>query len=229
MTDKLAEIQQRHANGYKGIDAERAFPDVAALLSAVEWLKIAEQRRTEELQTAMAENERIRQHWALEEHNVNMLKAENERLRNEANDEAQLLRAQAVVIRDLRAENERLRADVADLLPRLDADAMHINNLARELKQADAENKRLHEIAAAAQRRQEELETEIERLRALLAEIRAMVDRQAEDESLWFNARTAPEAYLQQELRDLHDRVERFTFAPAGSLGRHKECYMEQT
>jgi len=32
---KLDEIQQRHANGYKGIDAERVFPDVAALLSEV--------------------------------------------------------------------------------------------------------------------------------------------------------------------------------------------------
>jgi hypothetical protein len=34
-----------------------------------------------------------------------------------------------------------------------------------------------------------------------LAELRQLVDEQAEDEGLWFIASTAPEAYLQQELR----------------------------
>ena len=37
---------------------------------------------------------------------------------------------------------------------------------------------------------------------------REVVDEQAEDEGLWFVARTAPEAYLQQELRRLHAAVE---------------------
>ena len=32
-----------------------------------------------------------------------------------------------------------------------------------------------------------------------------LVNKQAEDEGLWFNAITAPEAYLQQELRKLHE------------------------
>lgn len=36
----------------------------------------------------------------------------------------------------------------------------------------------------------------------------ALVQRQAEDEGLWFEATTAPEAYLQQELRKLHAAVE---------------------
>lgn len=36
-----------------------------------------------------------------------------------------------------------------------------------------------------------------------------IVDQQAEDEGLWFQAETAPEAYLQQELRKLHQAVER--------------------
>lgn len=35
-----------------------------------------------------------------------------------------------------------------------------------------------------------------------------IVLEQAEDEGLWFEARTAPEAYLQQELRKLHAAVE---------------------
>lgn len=38
--------------------------------------------------------------------------------------------------------------------------------------------------------------------------IKAMVDEQAADDGLWFLAHTAPEAYLQQELRRLHAVVE---------------------
>jgi len=36
----------------------------------------------------------------------------------------------------------------------------------------------------------------------------ALVQKQAEDELLWFEAKTAPEAYLQQELRRLHAVIE---------------------
>ena len=35
-----------------------------------------------------------------------------------------------------------------------------------------------------------------------------LVDRQAEDEWLWFAAQTAAEAYLQEALRNLHRAVE---------------------
>ena len=38
--------------------------------------------------------------------------------------------------------------------------------------------------------------------------LRALVNEQAEDDGLWFIARTAPEAYLQQELRRLHAAIE---------------------
>jgi hypothetical protein len=38
--------------------------------------------------------------------------------------------------------------------------------------------------------------------------LRDLVEKQAEDEGLWFEAETAPEAYLQQELRRLHAAVE---------------------
>lgn len=44
-----------------------------------------------------------------------------------------------------------------------------------------------------------------------LSDIQAMVDAQAEDEGLWFQAMTAPEAYLQQELRKLHAIIECYT------------------
>lgn len=38
--------------------------------------------------------------------------------------------------------------------------------------------------------------------------IKACVAEQAEDDGLWFIAQTAPEAYLQQELRRLHSLIE---------------------
>jgi hypothetical protein len=54
-------------------------------------------------------------------------------------------------------------------------------------------------------------EIEEKRLRGALAAIRSTVDKQAEDEGLWFVAQTASEAYLQQELRKLHQIVEKET------------------
>lgn len=42
----------------------------------------------------------------------------------------------------------------------------------------------------------------------LLDQIKSLVNEQAEDEGLWFIAQTAPEAYLQQELRRLHALIE---------------------
>lgn len=45
-------------------------------------------------------------------------------------------------------------------------------------------------------------------LRERASRLRALVDAQAEDDGLWFAARRAPEAYLQQALRDLHAAVE---------------------
>jgi chromosome segregation ATPase len=52
---------------------------------------------------------------------------------------------------------------------------------------------------------------ENERLRAgveRLREAQRLVSKQAEDEGLWFYVQTAPEAYLQAELRKLHEAIE---------------------
>jgi hypothetical protein len=38
--------------------------------------------------------------------------------------------------------------------------------------------------------------------------VRQLVERQANDEGLWFIAETASEAYLQEGLRRLHEAVE---------------------
>ncbi len=42
-----------------------------------------------------------------------------------------------------------------------------------------------------------------------LMNIQNTVNKQAEDEGLWFDARTVSEAYLQMELRELHAVIER--------------------
>lgn len=38
--------------------------------------------------------------------------------------------------------------------------------------------------------------------------LQRLVNKQAEDEALWFIAKSASEAYLQQELRKLHAAIE---------------------
>ena len=53
-----------------------------------------------------------------------------------------------------------------------------------------------------------------------LRQLRTLVDRQAEDEGLWFDAATAPEAYLQQELRRLHAAVEACGWQPIETAPR---------
>ncbi len=45
--------------------------------------------------------------------------------------------------------------------------------------------------------------------REVLLPIKKLVDEQAKDEGLWFKAVTAPEGYLQQELRRLHMAIEK--------------------
>lgn len=53
-----------------------------------------------------------------------------------------------------------------------------------------------------------------------------VVNEQAEDEGLWFDAETLPEAYLQQELRRLHAAVEAAAGAAALEHGaRSTEAY----
>lgn len=41
-----------------------------------------------------------------------------------------------------------------------------------------------------------------------LKRLQSLVDSQAEDDGLWFDAETASEAYLQQELRTLHELID---------------------
>jgi len=54
----------------------------------------------------------------------------------------------------------------------------------------------------------DKLRAEIAALKKERDTIKAIVAAQANDEGLWFIAATAPEAYLQQELRRLHAAIE---------------------
>jgi len=56
--------------------------------------------------------------------------------------------------------------------------------------------------------KEEDLLAHRDELLTYVDELKAVVDRQAEDDGLWFTAQTAPEAYLQQELRKLHAEIE---------------------
>lgn len=49
----------------------------------------------------------------------------------------------------------------------------------------------------------------IERMARSFSTLRESVNQQAEDHGLWFEARTAPERFLQQELRALHALIEK--------------------
>ncbi len=48
----------------------------------------------------------------------------------------------------------------------------------------------------------------IEALEVRQVKLEAVAAEQAADDGLWFQAQTAPEAYLQQELRKLHEIIE---------------------
>jgi len=45
-------------------------------------------------------------------------------------------------------------------------------------------------------------------MQVFVDDLKRIVAEQAEDDGLWFIARTAPEAYLQQALRRLHAAIE---------------------
>lgn len=65
----------------------------------------------------------------------------------------------------------------------------------------------------------EAAEAEVQALRQGIARMRQVVDRQAEDDGLWFVAERVTEAYLQEALRALHSAIESELFGPARPPG----------
>jgi crotonobetainyl-CoA:carnitine CoA-transferase CaiB-like acyl-CoA transferase len=73
---------------------------------------------------------------------------------------------------------------------------------------------------AASPWRDDEIPELVRKLREEAAStVRAIVLEQAEDEGLWFDAQTAPEAYLQHALRTLHAAVELEPILPPQGRG----------
>lgn len=68
--------------------------------------------------------------------------------------------------------------------------------------------KRIRELEAEAGHL-EDMRRDLLETRRALERIRALVDEQANDGGLWFRAMTAPEAYLQMALRQIHAEIER--------------------
>ena len=75
-----------------------------------------------------------------------------------------------------------------------------------EITALRAEVERLRKSTPVA--RLDAMEAERDDVTAQLSDVQSLIDRQAKDDGLWFKAATAPEAYLQQELRKLHDTIE---------------------
>ena len=64
-----------------------------------------------------------------------------------------------------------------------------------------------HGYAVVSGGTQEQLQSIVDAARKV-ANLQTIVDEQAEDVGLWYGVHTAPEAYLQQELRRLHAAIE---------------------
>ena len=83
------------------------------------------------------------------------------------------------------------------------------DRLTRQIRALIAELREERKEHRAAEAELHVLLDDLRAARKVVEDIRTLVDEQAEDEGLWFEAATAPEAYLQQELRRLHEAVER--------------------
>lgn len=84
-------------------------------------------------------------------------------------------------------------------------DAGHAANLVEKLQE---ENAKLKSYFEQEQMLRMDWNVVIEDLQKKLEKIKTLVKLQAMDDGLWFEAKTAPEEYLQQELRRLHAVIE---------------------
>lgn len=77
-----------------------------------------------------------------------------------------------------------------------------------EVRRLREENKMKTVSMAELLKWTEEQDAKIDEQAQETEQLRGLVSAQATDEGLWFQAKTAPEAYLQQELRALHEAIE---------------------
>lgn len=94
-----------------------------------------------------------------------------------------------------------------------------LKELANYIEKLEAENAKLRQIIStqgnAPHHYLAELESQHDKYREALEAVKLLVDAQAEDEGLWGipldGLQQISEAYLQQELRRLHECIEHYT------------------
>lgn len=111
---------------------------------------------------------------------------------------------------ELEAQRNRATYEVSSLLKELSALRARIAKLEAALNRANVELQRLHsgELPGGWTAALEAEVAARHKAKDALVLARTITDEQAEDEGLWFDAQTAPEAYLQRALRRLHAAVE---------------------
>ena len=107
-------------------------------------------------------------------------------------------------------DSERIKESYEDLIPEISR--MSTKSIKRLTELLDGKNEHIK----ALEKECAELRAEVASLSEGLGKVRKLVDAQAEDEGLWFMAKYATEAYLQSELRKLHDAVETFLTTEKG-------------
>lgn len=114
--------------------------------------------------------------------------------------------------KDLHKEISRLQAE--NKTARRDYEVMYQLYQGEE-KRAEAAEKESDDLrtrqAGATEATSKLFNEVLSRYETLLAKQKAvneLIEKQAKDEGLWFEAKTAPEAYLQQELKKLYRQIE---------------------
>lgn len=99
--------------------------------------------------------------------------------------------------------NKYLRAAIM-----LRAGAQAMRDLDLTIECVAAQNKLVGELIEMYGKEIHKAQARVKELEETIQVQLMLVHKQAEDDGLWFIARTAPEAYLQQELRKLHGAIE---------------------
>jgi len=86
--------------------------------------------------------------------------------------------------------------------------SLRIDELEEQVDDLKDQLKADNALARVVLKRAENIEKHRDELEAQLKAVKELVAKQAEDEGLWFEAKTAPEAHLQESLRALHKAVE---------------------
>lgn len=100
------------------------------------------------------------------------------------------------------------RLEIDEVKAERDAEKARADGLLAEAEERECLQAEQDKFAAAANEQIADLQSQLTAANEKLASARKVIERQANDDGLWFLSRTAPEAYLQAALRNLHAAVE---------------------